>query len=244
MFEKDKVIYSFLISTSIKRKAKLIDEGVWNVILRGPTVFTQREEDGKLPNPDSTLISTLLWDTLCSVEIRSSGQFKDVTQHVCDNFDEWKAWLQEEDPFATRCPGEFEDHISVFDKLVLIKVFRNELIQRSMVVYVISEMGKFYVEPPSVKMDVMYEALSVYTPLIFVLSQGADPTSTLLKFADEMGFTEKLFQIALGQGMGPRAEKLINQACVEGQWVSLQNCHLARSWMSSLELIVLNFVEK
>ena len=31
-------------------------------------------------------------------------------------------------------------------------------------------MGKFYLEPPSVKMDTIYEDLAVFTPLIFVLS--------------------------------------------------------------------------
>lgn len=82
-------------------------------------------------------------------------------------------------------------------------------------------MGKFFVEPPSVKMDILYDDLSVFTPLIYVLSQGADPTSTLLKFADEKGFLEKLDTISLGQGMGPRAEKLINNAMIEGNWVSL-----------------------
>jgi len=44
--------------------------------------------------------------------------------------------------------------------------------------------------------------------------------------------------------MGPRAEKLINTAMQEGHWVTLQNCHLAKSWMNRLELIVLNFVEQ
>jgi dynein heavy chain len=81
-----------------------------------------------------------------------------------------------------------------------------------MSIYIINEMGKFYVEPPSVKMEIMYKDLSVFTPLIFVLSQGADPTSTLLKFAEEKGMLEKLQAISLGQGMGPRAEKLINIA--------------------------------
>ena len=70
-------------------------------------------------------------------------------------------------------------------------------------------------------MEVIYNDLSVATPLIFVLSMGADPTSTLLKFAQEKGFIEKLFPISLGQGMGPRAEKLINNAKVEGNWVTL-----------------------
>ena len=49
-------------------------------------------------------------------------------------------------------------------------------------------MQKFYVEPPSVMMDIIYNDLNVCTPLIFVLSMGADPTSTLFKFAQERGF--------------------------------------------------------
>jgi hypothetical protein len=49
-------------------------------------------------------------------------------KHVVNNWDEWRAWQLEVDPYACRCPGEFEDKLTVFDKLVLIKVFRNELI--------------------------------------------------------------------------------------------------------------------
>jgi len=43
LFEKDKLIYSFLIITSILRNAKKIDEAVWNIFLRGPSVFTSNE---------------------------------------------------------------------------------------------------------------------------------------------------------------------------------------------------------
>jgi len=39
-----------------------------------------------------------------------------------------------------------------------------------MSVYIISEMGKFFVEAPSTSMDILFADLSVYTPLIFVLS--------------------------------------------------------------------------
>jgi len=46
-----------LIVTSIKRKANLIDEGVWNVLLRGPTVFTGQEADNKLPLPDAEMMN-------------------------------------------------------------------------------------------------------------------------------------------------------------------------------------------
>lgn len=43
LFEKDKLIYSFLIITSILRNAKKIDESIWNIFLRGPSVFTSNE---------------------------------------------------------------------------------------------------------------------------------------------------------------------------------------------------------
>jgi len=126
---------------------------------------------------------------------------------------------------------------------MLVKVFRNEMIQQSMSSFIIREMEKFFVEPPSTAINILYENIDEVTPLIFVLTQGADPTAQLLKFASDMNFMDKLFPISLGQGQGPKAEKLISQALEEGQWVMLQNCHLARSWMPKLEKIVLEFPE-
>jgi len=81
-----------------------------------------------------------------------------------------------------------------------------------MTLYIIRELDKFYVEPPPTGMDILFQNIDPITPLTFVLSQGADPTSQLLKFAAEKQFMDKLFPISLGQGQGPKAEKLIAQA--------------------------------
>lgn len=46
--------------------------------------------------------------------------------------------------------------------------------------------------------------------MIFVLSKGADPTSSLLKFAEDMNVpSEKLLAISLGQGQGEKASRYI-----------------------------------
>lgn len=66
--------------------------------------------------------------------------------------------------------------------------------------FIITEMGKFYVESVSSSMEVVYREISTVTPFIFVLTTGSDPMSILLKFAQDMGLQEKLQQISLGQG--------------------------------------------
>ena len=55
-----------------------------------------------------------------------------------------------------------------------------------------------------------------------------------------MKFSKKLTAISLGQGQGPRAEAMMRSAMERGRWVFFQNCHLAPSWMSSLEQLTEN----
>jgi hypothetical protein len=62
----------------------------------------------------------------------------------------------------------------------------------------------------------------------------------LLKLAEELKFSRKFEKVSLGQGQGPKAEKLLEAGMERGLWVCLQNCHLAISWMPTLERIVEN----
>lgn len=73
-------------------------------------------------------------------------------------------------------------------------------------------------------------------PLIFVLSVGADPLQNLLRLAKDKGKrTEDISIISLGQGQGPPALKAIESATKDGRWVILQNCHLGKSFLPTLE---------
>jgi dynein heavy chain len=215
-------VYSFLICTSILRNAGAIDEAIWNIFLRGPTVFSAAEKAAALDSPDLLVCNKLSWDTVRSAELRSKGQFEGLTADICEKWEsEWKEWAQGDNPAAAKLPGDWSEKLDAFDKLILVRAFRLEQVTLALTDYVVRAQGRFYVEAVSSAMDIVFPQLNVYTPMIFVLTQGSDPTAILLSFAAAMNFADKLHPISLGQGQGEKAAKLIKASCAAGDWVML-----------------------
>lgn len=104
--------------------------------------------------------------------------------------------------------------------------------------FVSESMGARFIEPPPFDLGATFRESDATTPLIFVLSAGADPMVDLLKLADGMKFSKKFEKVSLGQGQGPKAERLLAEGMERGLWVCLQNCHLAVSWMPMMERII------
>lgn len=44
LFERDKLIFSFLITTSIDRNSGKIDQTAWNLLLRGAATITEADK--------------------------------------------------------------------------------------------------------------------------------------------------------------------------------------------------------
>ncbi len=61
------------------------------------------------------------------------------------------------------------------------------------------------------------------SPVVFVLSPGADPAYHVALLADKLGFGgSRLKMCSLGQGQGPLAAAHIDAGMTRGQWVMLQ----------------------
>lgn len=94
---------------------------------------------------------------------------------------------------------------------MLLKVLREEKLIYGVKEFVKIELGHKFIESPAFDLMGAYEDSTSTTPIIFVLSVGADPIAYLLALAKQKGMDARLNILSLGQGQGKIAEKLIDQ---------------------------------
>ena len=99
-----------------------------------------------------------------------------------------------------------------------------------------NNLGAEFCDPPPFDMRAIFNDSTAITPLVFVLSPGADPTVQVFNLGDDIG--TRVENVALGQGQAPVATKLVDDGMIDGSWVFLANCHLMLSWMPELEKMV------
>jgi len=150
--------------------------------------------------------------------------------------------------FATRnksiLPGEYNQHLSLFQRLLVLRCFRPDRVYAGVKSFVISELGSYFVQPPVLNYDRILRLSSPLTPIVFILSPGADPQSALQSLATQRGFFPAKFKsLALGQGQASAAETLLQTAYHRGHWLVLANCHLLTKWLKTLEKL-LNTMQK
>ena len=201
LFEADKLIFTYLITTSIDRYEKVIAAPDWNILLRGAQPFTKEQKDKKPPNPLPKVITPLNFDLLYSTQCLVES-FSGIVDHIAENQEDWTTWGQCDDPLNTKMPGDWEEKLTDFQKCIAIKVFRAEKLMFAFKKYVNVHMGEFYTTPMAITMDLLFKDTDPYTPLIFILSTGADPMGKLITYAQERDMYDNMETISLGQGQG------------------------------------------
>jgi dynein heavy chain len=236
LFEDNKLIFSFLICTSIQRHSGEINPGEWSLLLRGIGRLDLSERPS---NPDSEFISEKAWDMIYGISVISAQNCETLCDHMHDHIDEWKMWAASDNPHDVDLPMGMEDECEMhyFHRLLLLKALCPEKVLFGVQAHTQKSLGIDFVVFPAPTMKDIYADTTYSTPVVFVLTTGADPTGMLLRFCQEKGKEDTLGVISLGQGQGPKAQKMIDEGMKKGNWVLLQNCHLAKSWMPALEKI-------
>ncbi|TYZ61102.1 hypothetical protein PybrP1_000394 [[Pythium] brassicae (nom. inval.)] len=232
LFEKDKLLFAFLLTVKVLVGAGVVNTAELRYFFTGNT---QMELAKPKPAGADAWLTDKTWGNVLGLnDLPALSQFSDA---FAAELPLWETCYNASDPADMMAHISSVAALDAFQRIVVLRCLRPDKVIPAVMAFVAAEMGQRFIEPQPFDLKAGFEDSSCATPLIFVLTPGADPMAELLKLAAELGFSKKFVAISLGQGQGPLAENAIAEAIDNGTWVCLQNCHLSVSWLPTLEKI-------
>jgi len=233
LFEKDKLMFSLLLCF----KCMEVD-GDLNAAEKQLLLLTLGGGGSELPKPDAEWLTDVSWSRVCVLDRLGQGPWQNFAQSFKAQVDGWKDVFDADSPTVALWPGAIKDQMTPLQRALVMLAIRPDCTVMALQEVISTKLGAAFLEPPSFNLDKSFAGSSATTPLIFVLSSGADPMAEIVRLAQRLGMGERTQSVSLGQGQGAKAEGAIAQGREQGLWVILQNCHLAPSWMQKLEVLV------
>ncbi|CAG9464833.1 unnamed protein product [Pedinophyceae sp. YPF-701] len=231
LFEKDKLLFALVLATKLGINQGTVDPEELRFLLTGGVAVG----DLDAPNPAPGWLSDKSWGEMHRASTTLSDAFKPLADHVAAHTAQWETIYLSSEPQNEALPEPFCASLTQFQQLIVLRTVRQDKLIPAITKYVAAALGPRFVEPMPFAIEPSFNDSSPTMPLVFVLSPGSDPMAALLKFADDRGI--RVEAVSLGQGQGPVAQQWIETGMKEGLWVVLQNCHLAKSFLPTLELI-------
>ncbi|XP_041836448.1 dynein heavy chain 1, axonemal isoform X2 [Melanotaenia boesemani] len=230
LFERHRLMFAFLLCARIMMNENKIDMMEWHYLLSGCMPVQE------LANPAENWLSDRAWQDILGLSTLEN--FSNLAESFTEHMHVFKNIFDSSDPHREPLPGEWDTRLDSFQKLLILRCLRPDCLIQGLQDFVSVQLGQRFIEPQTSDLSVIFKESSRVTPLILVLSPGSDPAADLYNFAKSMQFSKKMSVLSLGQGQGPLAEAMMQTAMEGGQWVFFQNCHLAPSWMPTLERLI------
>jgi dynein heavy chain len=166
-------------------------------------------------------------------------QFKGFDDSFAANIDAWEKIYNSPNPqdYNNPWPNPW-NNLNILDRTVVISILRPDKVVQCIQIMVTNEkeLGDKYIKPPAFNMNEVFADSTNKQPIIIVLSAGADPMRDILKLASEKKI--QFNPLSLGAGQAEKAISAIRNAQKSQTWVVLQNCHLAPSFMPTLDGLI------
>ena len=247
LFERDKITFLLMVCFKILITNNKLNSNDISILLKAGNALDKSDQKKK-PNPD--WVNPKMWNNILALSLHCFNSenipfFKNLPDHFQNNLDVWKKWAYEKnDPenypipeFDERIKGEQE--IGMFLRFCLIRCFREDRTITATAEFIQETLGEErYTKPVSDTMESIFNSSGNKIPILFLLSAGSDPTSSI----DELSKKKKknLSKISMGEGQEKKAISLIQEANENGDWVLLQNCHLGLGFMSYLDTLLIS----
>jgi dynein heavy chain len=245
LFEVDKITFLMMVSFKILiTDKKLNSEDVSLFLKAGAAV----DKSSMKPKPSAEWISDRTWMNIIAISnhrfaSESVPFFKTLPDSITSSMDTWKKWAYERnDPESVNVP-EFEERfkteneIGEFLRLVLVRSIREDRTITACAKFLQTTLGESrYTDPVTDTIESIHGQSSPREPVLFLLSAGADPTSSIDDLARKK--KKQIWKVSLGEGQEKKAESLLNDSFEKGDWVLFQNCHLGLGFMAFLDTLI------
>ena len=248
LYEAHKLTFIIVCCTKILVTAGLLTSGDIALFLRGGAGVDQASAPKK---PFKWMTANDAWYNAIELS-RSVKLFANLTNDMKVNESMWKQWYEHDEPESLPIP-DYEEKLAAmpntaaFLKLLLVRSLRldrtnlvaKEFIARTEIVKLPSGtelpvMGHTFTEPITDTMEMIYEQSDCYTPTVFLLSKGSNPTDGVLGQARKLKIPAPPC-VSMGEGMEIVGQKAIEAGAENGTWVMLENCELGMGLMVELE---------
>lgn len=236
LYEADKLTFVVLLTMKILITSGHLKQSDMSLFLRGGAAL---DIDSVKKKPFNWM-SNDAW--LNVVELSQSQKFfANLLSDMSGNETLWRRWYEDNEPEAMNIP-DYETKltevavIGPFLRLLLVRSLRMDrcMLMCKWFVRHTEEMGPAFVEPVTDTFESIYDGMVSHTPVIFLLSIGADPTESIESLARKRKLPSPAV-VSMGEGQEPVAIKAMQAGAANGTWVLLQNCELGLDLMQTME---------
>lgn len=248
LFDRHQLLFVFGVAVLTMREERDPE------ILRAEIAWLQRSQDnsshegigparllrGTPVSKDSpfTWISQSAWQKLQSMSSVPSATT--IVDDVIASPGRWRAWVESASPENETLPGDWSKRPSTA-LLMVLAALRPDRLAPGIAHIAPSTLGdRFAITSPTVSLgcsvSAALSAASPGTPVLFIISEGSNPIEEVESEAKDHGFGPVV--VSLGQGQYVIAEEHIRRSSRRGEWLILQNIHLAPTWLPTLARIV------
>ena len=142
LFEKDKLLFSFLLTVKILDGSKEIDATEWRFLISGKTTSAVEEEN---PAPEGNAggwIDGRMWSEVCAIS--GAENFSGFAADFKNHLKAWRDYFDCVEPHLQSLPDKWDACLNSFQKLCVLRCLRVDKVTDGVMAYVIEKMGQRY----------------------------------------------------------------------------------------------------
>ena len=140
LFEKDKLLFSFLLTVKILDGSNEIDATEWRFLISGKTTAAVDVEN---PAPEGSAggwIDGRMWSEVCAIS--GAENFQGFAADFKNHLKRWRDYFDCVEPHVQPLPDKWNDCLNSFQKLCVLRCLRVDKVTDGVMNYVIEKMGQ------------------------------------------------------------------------------------------------------